>query len=204
MIYLILIAFVGYQWVSWRKGRSEESLQKAGPWFIIANIANALWVLAWINEALGLSVLIMFCLLGSLIVLVKRLELEIWDAPLRKIVFVWWPVCIYIGWIIVATVTNVTVYLSSQGWLQNVLSGQVWAVLMILISCLIYLWLTYARNMREAAMVGVWGLVAIAVKQWDASVAVGIAALVAAGILLLYAGYHGYQNRESSPFKKMR
>ncbi len=204
LIYLLLTAFVVYQWVAWRKGRSEESLQKAGPWFTLTNIANAGWISVWVNEALGLSVLIMFCLLACLVVLVKRLELEVWDAPLRIIVFVWWPVCIYLGWITVASITNVTVYLSSQGWLENVLSGEIWAVVMIIIACFIYLWLTYTRNLREAAMVGVWGLTAIAVNQWDASVPVGVAALIAAAILLIYAGYHGYRNRATSPVMKLK
>ena len=146
----------------------------------------------------------MFSLLFCLICLVKRLELEVWDAPLRIIVFVWWPICVYTGWIILATVTNVAVYLSSKGWLEDILSGELWAVIMVIIASLIYLWLTYARNMREAAMVGAWGFIAIGVKQGEASGSVGITAFIAAGVLLAYAGYHGYQNRKTSPFVKMR
>ena len=204
LIYLLLIAFVLYQWVAWRKGRNEESLQRAGIWISLANIANACWVLAWVNGYLGLSVLIIFFLLFCLISLVKRLELEVWDAPLRIIFFVWWPICIYTGWIILATVTNVAVYLSSKGWFEGILSGELWAIIMIIIASLIYLWLTYARNMREAAIVGAWGFFAIGVKQWEASGSVGITAFIAAGVLLAYAGYHGYQNRGTSPIVKMK
>lgn len=201
LIYLLLIGFVGYQWYAYFNGRNEDSLNRAGIWFSLANILNALWVIAWVNEALGLSVLIMFLLLFSLVMLVVRLKLEVWDAPLRIILFVWWPICIYTGWIVVATVTNVAVYLKSLGGTGEVLSAELWAVIVIILATLIYLFLTYARNMREAALAGVWGLVAIAYRQWGDYDSVVIAALLAAGILFLYAGYHGMKNKDTSPFK---
>ncbi|MEX2594038.1 MAG: SMP-30/gluconolactonase/LRE family protein [Anditalea sp.] len=108
LIYLLLIGFLGFQWVKFMKRNTHESLEKAGIWFSLANIFNGLWIVVWINGWLGFSVLIIFLLLFSLIQLVIRLKLEIWDAPKRIIVFVWWPISIYIGWIIIATVTNVS------------------------------------------------------------------------------------------------
>lgn len=204
LIYLLLIAFVGYQWYTFLKDRHEDSLIKAGAWFMLANMANGIWVIAWINEALGWSVLIMLVLLIALIILVKRLDLEVWDAPLRIIFFVWWPICVYLGWIILATLTNVAVYLKSQNWLEKTLAPELWAIIAIAIAALIYLFLTYTRNMREAALVGVWGLVAIAFRQWGSNNSVVITALLAAAVLVLYVAYHGYKHKDSSPFVKLK
>ena len=202
-IYLLLSAFVAYQWYTFFKGRNEESLLKAGSWFFMANIVNALWVIVWVNEALGWSVLLIFSLLFTLVMLVKRLDLEIWDAPLRIIVFVWWPVCVYFGWVVLASVTNLTVFLSTFKSPADILPPEIWAIIALSIATIIYLYLTYKRNLREAALAGVWGLVAIAYRQWGANSSVAVTVLLAAGILLLYTAYHGYQNKDTSPFQKL-
>jgi hypothetical protein len=204
LIYLLLVAFTGYQWYAWLKNRNEESLLKAGIWFFMANLANALWVFAWLTESLGMSVLIMLFLLFSLVRLVIRLELEIWDAPIRIIVFVWWPICVYTGWIILATLINVSVYLKSLGVLDSLMAPELWVILVLAVAGTIYLFLTWKRNMREAAMVGVWGFVAIAYKQWDSHDAVAITALLAAAVVFIYAGYHGIKNGDTSPFAKAK
>lgn len=203
-IYLLLIAFVGYQWVGFLRKKREGLLKGTGWWFALANVANGLWVIAWTQQALGLSVLLMFLLLFSLIRLVIRLRLEVWDAPLRIIFFVWWPLCFYTGWIVLASVTNVTVYLSSLGWEGGFLSPEAWAVGMIGIAALLYLFLIYSRNMREAALVGVWGFVAIAYRQWGGQEEVVLACLLAAGILFIAAAYHGIKNKATSPYVKLK
>ena len=204
LIYLLLIGFVGYQWYAYFKDRNSVSLLKAGGWFVLANVANALWVFAWVNEVLGLSVFLIFALLFTLIMLVKRLGLEVWDAPLRIILFVWWPICVYIGWIVLATLTNVAVYLKSQNMLEDALSPELWALIMLILATCIYLFLTYTRNLREAALVGVWGLIAIAYRQWETNNSVVITALLTAGILLVYTAYHGYRNKDTSPYVKLK
>ena len=49
-------------------------------------------------------------------ILVIRLNMERWDAPFPIIAFVWWPICIYSGWIAVATIANATTVLYDAGW----------------------------------------------------------------------------------------
>ncbi len=203
LIYLLLIAFVICQWIEWLKNKNDENILRTGFWFALANISNAFWVYAWINEYLGLSVILMMILLISLIMLTLKLRLEIWDAPVRIIFFVWWPVCIYLGWIIVATVANFTIYFTSLGWDGTPLTEQTWAVIMIAIATLIYVLLIYFRNMREAALVGIWALIAIAVKQQD-NKAVLYASVIASVILFIYISWHGYKNRKTSPFEKLK
>jgi hypothetical protein len=200
LIYLLLIGFVGFQWVEYIQRNTHESLEKAGIWFSLANIFNGLWVVVWINGWLGFSVLIMFSLLFSLIQLVIRLKLEIWDAPIRIIVFVWWPICFYIGWIIIATVTNVAVFLQETAILSSLWNPQGWTIIMIAAAVGLYLFLALSRNMREASFVGVWGISAIAYRHWGGNEELVIAALLGAGILLIISGYHAFKNIKTSPF----
>lgn len=204
LIYLLLIIFVGYQWVSYFKKETYGSIEKTGIWFSLANVANGAWVLAFVNQSLGLSVLLIMLLLFALVLLVLRLDLEIWDAPLRIIVFVWWPICIYTGWIVLASVTNVAVYLKSQGWQGGPLSPELWTVGVLALAVIVYLFLIYTRNMREAALVGAWGFIAIAYEQWGGLKMVGISAIIAAVIVFLAAFYHGMKNQATSPYIKWK
>lgn len=204
LIYLLLILFVCYQWFAWFKHKEDQELKQTGIWFAVGNVANGLWIIAWLNESVGISVLLMFVLLASLIVLTARLRLEIWDAPVRVIAFVWWPIVFYLGWIVVAAVANVAAYLVSIGWDGGFMSAPTWTIFLIGIATLIYLFLVLYRNMREAALVGIWALIAIAVRQWQAHDEIAISAVIGAAILLAVVSWHGYNNRETSPVKKLK
>lgn len=172
-----------------------------GPWLLIANLANAAWVWAWLSEYTDLSVLLMLVILVSLIVIIVRLDMERWDAPRSIIAWVWWPICLYSGWIAVATIANVAAYLAKIGW-QALFSEVAWTVIMIVIAAIVNLLMIYFRNMREFALVGVWSLAAIAVRHWGEIPILQWTALGGALVLLIAAGIHGYRNRETSPLKK--
>ncbi len=204
IIYLLLLLFVGYQWYAWFRQREDRELKQAGWWFALANIANGLWIVAWLNEYIGISLFLIFMLLLALIMLTLRLRLEIWDAPMRIIAFVWWPIVIYLGWIVVASVANVAVYLVSIDWQGFGLAPQIWAIIMIGIATFLYLLMIYMRNMREAAIVGVWAFVAIAVRQQGNYNEIMYAAIIASVILFVAVSIHGFKNRETSPLKKIQ
>ncbi|WP_373494408.1 hypothetical protein [Aquiflexum sp.] len=201
LIYLFLLSFIVFQWISFFKNQNHKSLIPSSIWFGLSNILNGLWIVVWTSEMISISVLVIFALLVCLLTLVVKLRLEIWDAPLDIIAFVWWPICIYTGWIITASVVNLSVLFVVGGIL---LSNQIfWTVVVLLIATVIYSMLIRFRNMREAALVGVWAFAAIAFKQWDNQYIVAYTSLLFAGVLLLAAGIHAFRNRKTNPFKKI-
>jgi len=204
IIYLLLIGFVVFQWVGRSSEKEKQSLQPSGWWLIIANLANALWIISWTNEFLGMSLIFMAVLLLSLIQLVIRLRLEVWDAPVRIIALVWWPICIYLGWIVLAAVLNVAVYLKSIQWTGGPFSEELWSVIMIVAAGLIYLYLTFNRNMRETAFVGIWGLVGIMVNLPSGFSAIWWTALIVSAVIFTAANLHAMRNRDTLPFKKIQ
>ncbi|MEX0883495.1 MAG: hypothetical protein WDZ72_08490 [Cyclobacteriaceae bacterium] len=204
LIYFLLILFVIFQGYGYFKNSTENSLSPSGIWFFLANISNALWIFAWTGEHLLISVLVILFLLFTLIRLTILLKLEIWDAPIRVIVFVWWPICIYTGWIILATVLNISVWLESIGLLEGTWSHEGWAVSVIVLATLLYSFLIRERNMREAAMVGIWGFIAIAVSQWDGQFMVLLAALIGSFFLFIQICRHGWRNIATSPIMKYK
>ena len=218
LIFLMLFAFVGFQWYILYKFKEEnvlfnydtsknqfiETIHQTSFWLIIANICNAAWVYVWLNEYISLSVLVMLLLLFSLIQLTKNLRLQIWDAPVRIIAFVWFPIVIYLGWIMVALIANVSSFFVSIGWQGEPFSAFFWTILMIIIATGLYLALIATRNLRETAMVGVWALVAIAYRQWETEPFIAYVALFCAILIVAVASYQGYKNQETSPFLKWK
>jgi hypothetical protein len=200
LIYILLIMFVVWQWVAWFKHNDDRDLKQTGIWFALSSFANGTWIVAWLYGNVGISVVLMLVLLVSLIVLTVRLRLEIWDAPKRTIFFVWWPICVYLGWIIVASVANIAAFLVSINWQGAYMGAEAWTVTMIIAAAIIYLLLIYFRNLREAALVGIWALVAIAVKQWQMQPAIVAAAIAAAVVLFVAIAYNAYKNRAPSQF----
>jgi hypothetical protein len=165
-------------------------LKQISWWFSLGNLANGLWIVVWLNEQMGLSVLLILILLFSLIQLAVRLQIGKQRASLQTIILVWAPVCIYLGWIVVASVANISVFLVSIGWQGGFLQEMGWAIIMILTATGIYLALLKTRNMKLPAVVGIWALVAIAQKQWQLNNEIVYVALAASAILLVSLVIH--------------
>ena len=128
--------------------------------------------------------------------------MELWDAPFPVIAFLWWPFVIYSGWLAVACIANVSVYLVKINWDGFGIQHQYWTVFMIGIAVAINLIVTWTRNMREFALVGAWALIAIAVANLPLENIVHLASVLGAVILIISSSIHAFKNRETNPAKK--
>ena len=201
LIYLGLFTFVIYQGRGlFKKAEDEWPVLQIGWWFIISCIANSLWVLAWLYDFTFISVLLMVLLFISLLRIVVNTKMELHDAPLKKFIFLWWPFCIYSGWVSVALIANVAAYLTKTGWSGFGISETAWAMVMIAIAAVIHIFMIWNRNMREFALVAVWALIAIAVANQHENEIVFWSAIISAIIVFINISIHGYQNRKSNPF----
>ena len=204
LIFLLCISFAIYQWTLLKSKNSHEYIQRTGLWFSIGNLANAAWVYCWTSEMIGLSVILILLLLVCLIFLTINLRLELDDVPVRTIFFVWWPVTIYLGWIMVASIACIAAWLKSLGWDALGLKENAWTIILIVAASLLYLLLIKTRNMREAAIVGVWAFIAIAVKQWDLNQDISIAAVIDSIVLVVACLIHVYKNRKYNIISKLQ
>lgn len=202
VIYLGLLGFAIYYGRSLftSQKQTDPVIKQVGWWFIISCMANSLWVVAWPYDYIFLSVILMAVLLFSLLKIVVNNKMELHDAPLKKFIFLWWPFCLYSGWVAVALIANVAAYLTKIGWDGFGLSDTFWAVAMISIAGVVNIFMIWNRNMREFALVGVWSLIAIAVSNKDGNAVVFWAAIITAIIVFINIAIHGYQNRKSNPF----
>ncbi|WP_235152847.1 tryptophan-rich sensory protein [Dyadobacter sp. CY345] len=199
LIYILLIAFIIYQSRGVLNSRQAPAVvSKIGWMFVISCIANCLWILAWLYDYTGLSVIIMAVLLGSLISIVLRTRMELDLITFKKVAMEWWPFAIYFGWITVAIIANIAAYLTKIKWDGFGITAVTWTIIMISAAALIHLALIWTRNLREAASVGAWGLAAVAVANWDDTQAVAYTALSATIIILINTAIHGFINRKNS------
>lgn len=205
LIYLLLLGFAIYQGRSlWNKQVEEDDfVLKTGWWFVISCIANMSWIFCWLYGYVGLSIIFMLLILISLLKIVVNNRMELWDAPLPIIAFLWWPFVVYSGWIAVATIANFAAYLTKISWSGWGLSDSNWTLIMISVAVVINLWVTWKRNMREFALVGAWALAAIAVANRGMNEVVVTWALISAGLLVASSMVHGIINRKTSPFVKL-
>ena len=203
IIYILLIAFVIHQ----SKGLFDNTkkapaiVSHIGWMFVLSCGANCFWILAWLYDYTGFSVIIMAILLSSLLSIVVRTRMELDLITFKQVALEWWPFAIYLGWITVAIIANIAAYLTKIQWDGFGISPVIWTMIMILVATLVHEYLIWTRNLRESASVAVWGLVAVSVANWGTTPTVAYTALIASVIIFISTSIHGYQNRER-PFIK--
>ena len=114
LIYTLLLGFTVYQWRIKNRTEIRPMLEKVQTYFILSSLFNTAWIFSWHYRIIPLSLLLITCMLISLALLVGSLRetnLKRWDYLLIRM-----PFSIYFGWLTVATIANVTVFLVSLGW----------------------------------------------------------------------------------------
>lgn len=182
LIYLGLAAFAVYQALPGQ--RANERLRRLGPWFVISCVFNSAWIFAWHYEQFALSVLIIVGLLASLIVIYAKLGIGRAPSSRRELFLVNAPFSIYLGWVTVATIANVTAFLFFAGWDGWGISPVAWTVVMLIAATAIAAAVGLTRADAAYTAVLVWAFVGIAVKH-AGTPPVALASWVAAGVMTL-------------------
>ena len=165
VIYLLLALHVLYQWGLFHAAGSQNGplLQRVGLLFAASSIANTAWVFAWHYDLIWLSMLLIAAILVILGIIVVTLR----DHPLstRETWLVRVPFSVYFGWLTVANVANITVWLGSVGWDGFGIAEQIWAVVIIAVAAIIGT-LVMLRN-RDIAygLVLLWAFTGILIKH---------------------------------------
>jgi hypothetical protein len=163
LIYLGWIVFAIYQFTPAQK--ENLRLRTLGYWFALSGVFNAAWLFCWHYNLVGLSVLVMLALLITLIV--SYLKLNVGRTPVGTMEK--WavdiPFSVYLGWISVATIANITDYLYYVGWNGFGIAPQTWAVIMLAVASLVGLGMALNRQDAGYLFVFVWAFAGIALKQ---------------------------------------
>ncbi len=183
VIYLWLIAFAVFQILPSQK--NANFVGQIGWWFVASCVLNAAWIFLWHYESFVWTLVAMAGLLVSLLAIYQRLEIGRCPVPTAIKWLVHVPFSIYLGWVSVATIANVSVVLVESNWSGWGLSPVVWTVIVILVGGGLGALMIRRRNEIAYPLVIVWAFAGIVVKQQAAGAVAYAAAGVAVALVLL-------------------
>lgn len=178
LIYLALLAFTIYQLTP----HSSVTRERIGYLYALSSVANIVWIFLWHYEVFPLTVIAMLVLLGSLIAIYLLLEIGKQHPVASERWSVHFPFSLYLGWITVATVANVTSLLDYLKWDGWGVAPEIWAIIMLIVAAGIALAVSFTRGDIVYIAVIVWAYIGIAVKH-TATPAVSIPATVLATLV---------------------
>jgi len=180
IIYIGLIAYAVYQALPAQ--RENPRMQATGWWVVLGGLANCAWIFLWQYEIFVWTVVAMLVLLASLILVYLRLGVgrtkasagETWSARV--------PFSVYLGWITVATVADISDVLWFVKWNQFGISAATWMVVILAAVLVIAGLMSFLRRDVAYALVILWALAGIAAKFPQAGI-VTIATWVTFGLV---------------------
>ena len=169
--------------------KENPRLRKLGTLFALSGLANAAWLFTWHYNYFGLSVLVMLTLLGLLIASYLKLNVNRSSASGAE----WWsvdlPFSVYLGWITIATIANLTALLVNVNWNTWGLGEQFWAVAVIIVGIAIALSVLFTRKDIYYCLVVDWALLGILLKRLSATApAQSVVVITIVGLVLITAG----------------
>ncbi len=178
IIYILLFIFCVVQFTTSR----QAAVLQIGWLFGLTCLFNAVWIAAWHYDRLPLSLILMLGLLVALAwinVFIKGMPYGFFKAAFG----------IYLGWICIATIANVTALLVSRGWGGFGISGETWTVIMILVGALLASLAVWRLDNPFIGMAVVWAFAGIMIKRSadlrSVFITAAVALIVVAAVLLL-------------------
>lgn len=165
VIYALLLFMVIYQVVAVFGKKERFALSKnQGYVFALTCILNTAWILTWHYQQVLLSVIVMIGLLLCLISLYNGVfNAKIQKVPARIAYRV--TMNVYLGWISVAIIANMSALLVSWNWNGFGLPENVWTIIVMAVGLIIAVLVTLKNNVVFYPLVFVWAYYGIIVKR---------------------------------------
>ena len=169
LIYLALVSLCVYHLIcAYKKSQSHPAnldLSGIGWRFVVNNIATTLWLIAWTNEMMIASAILIIVQLITLIQMHRRLFIHDATRELPSKVFTQFPLSIYFGWITIATIANIATVLTARSWDGWGVSDINWTMTMVAIAVLLTIWVMNRRRNVVYGLVIIWGIFGILSKR---------------------------------------
>jgi hypothetical protein len=165
VIYTLLALFVIYQALP--KNKDKPFLAQVSWFFGLSSVFNILWLVLWHYDFVTYSVILMLGLLTSLILVYRRLDIGRTTVDIKERLMIHLPFSVYLGWISIATIANISVALTAIGWDGFNIEASTWAVLIIVVALLLSLAMIILRKDIAYCCVVIWALFGILSKQAD-------------------------------------
>ena len=162
LIYAGLIAYAAFQALP--SQRMNPRLVKIRPWVLLNLTANSIWLVLFHFELLAVSAVVITAMLVTLIGIYLKLEVGRTMVSAAERWLVHAPFTLYMGWLTVATIANISVWLYSVQWTGGLGAG-VWTIALLVVATIISVALSLKNADTVFILVPIWAFVGIAVKQ---------------------------------------
>ena len=183
VIYLGLIAYAVFQLLP--EQRENPRLRQTGWWFVLSCAANSIWLFLWHYGYFALSVVAMLTLLISLIVIYLRLGIGRQTVSSGERWLVQLPFSVYLGWVTVATIANITAFLDFVNWNGFGIAPEIWTLIMLVVATAVAVLMANTRQDIAYLLVLIWAFTGIGVEQADTPLVANAAYLAAAIIAII-------------------
>jgi len=180
IIYIGLIAYAVFQALPSQK--TNPRMQTTGWWVVLGGLANSAWIFLWHYLKFVATLGAMLILLGTLIIVFLQLGINRFKVSTGELWAVRVPFSIYLGWITVATIANVTDVLDYLNWNRFGISDATWMLIVLGAVVLISGLMNFLRKDIAYTLVLLWALAGIAFKFPSEGV-VTVATWVAFGLV---------------------
>ncbi|WP_425218313.1 tryptophan-rich sensory protein [Tumidithrix helvetica] len=199
LIYIGLIAFGIYQFQP--SQRQNPSLQRCGYLLVFASLAQCVWIYLFLARLFPLSLVAMLGILFPLIGMYQRLGIGQQRISRQERWFIHIPISVYLGWITVATVVNVAIALYSLNWNGWGIAPPIWTAIVMTISTAIAVLIVIKHHDTAYALVMIWALVAIAIRQINTPL-IAMTGVVMASVLVVISATSMYLAATDRPKKR--
>jgi hypothetical protein len=208
VIYLLLLSYtIGYTFYSLKRQaypKAYRFIEHVNTYFLLTCIFNMAWIVAWHYLQIELSVLIMLLFLSTLIQLFLKTKSMAHDLNLIQRFILQTPFIVYLGWISVATIANITALLVAYKWTALSIAPVYWSAAMILIAIVLAAVMLIKFKAVPFALVVAWALWGIYNAQGPAAPILARLTAIGIGVLVSAVLFRFIQNlRENSIFKKI-
>jgi hypothetical protein len=163
VIYSLILAVIVWQFLK-KSNAKDDTINKISLLFIANCVLNNTWLFLWHYELLAISVLGMLGILFTLVRLNTVISFDLSpQTPNRTLLKAAFGV--YLGWICIATIANVTTWLVSINWGALGLSATFWTGGLIGIGSLIAAYSTWHFRNMFIGLAVIWALLGIIIKQ---------------------------------------
>jgi uncharacterized membrane-anchored protein YitT (DUF2179 family) len=177
---------IGYTYYTLKQQQFPKAfafIERINHYFLWTCVFNMSWILAWHYLQIELSVVIMLLFLITLIQLFLKSTTMANALTTTQKFILQTPFIVYLGWISVATIANITALLVSYKWIALSIAPVYWSAAMILIAILLAVLMLKKFQAIAFALVVAWALWGIYNAQGPAAPI--LARITAGGIGLL-------------------
>jgi hypothetical protein len=196
IIYLSLLLFV--IWQALPAQRDNEKIAAISTYFQINCLLNGIWIVVWHYDLLALSLLVMFGILATLVLIYRALLARIDTAPLSEHLLLYVPFSLYTGWITLATIANASALQIASGWDDVFFTAVQWTLVKLAVAGAVGATVLFKFRDPVFAAVVVWATYGISVMQAATPAVAGAASALSILTAILVARELAVRIREGT------